>query len=752
MAIERTKEYYESLILRWACDSFEMEPPEAVKKLDGCIKKIALLNSLKYADVYDSIYSLGGLSSCLVTKGPLPITQKACEEDCRYVWYNGRCYPRFFPDSEEMNRDPDAYVAKHIKTTKELESLVEIASYLYYNYEGGGITDNTFDGFEYILKKRFKQQNLRYEKIGAPPVEKIRTKLPYPMGSLDKIKPSQTGIIPYISKPVLRWSQKLDGVSALVVYGLDQIKVYTRGDGIIGGDVSFITSYVKFPSPQEIIDAGFGLVAVRGELIMSVQNFEKYSKTYANPRSMVSSKANSGYVTQGLEDMEFVAYQIVDAQFDSGLDEYAVLEASGFKVVTNGIIENPTVFDLAETYKSNRASSLYRIDGLVISTRDGSLPTVAFKMPLEAQVRWSKIINIEWNVSRYGKLIPTAVYESVYVDGTRLHRATAHSARKVEDWKLKPGAEVRIIKSGDIIPTITQVISTGPADFPPENYEGGWAWKGAHIVLKDPESNPKVHVKRWSNFFEIVGVPRLREKTLEKLQLAGFSTLKSIVRATPDQLKKAHGIGDKKSTQFYTDIHSSLSAVRLDRLVIASGLVEGIGRKLIRTVTEPLPNIFELSGTEIETSLKTKKVRGIGPARIKQFSEGIPKVMSFFFELSPEDCKKAIETERVRLQYVKKMEKNPYVNNKSFAFTGFWGNVDYDLEDYILDNGGSIESEVNEDCAAVIIANILVPSEKAKIAKEKGIPVLTLEEFYQRFNIPQGVRKGSLQAFVRSAD
>ncbi len=76
---------------------------------------------------------------------------------------------------------------------------------------------------------------------------------------------------------------------------------------------------------------------------------------------------------------------------------------------------------------------------------------------------YTKIIDIEWSMGKRGQLAPVAILEAVDLLGSVVTRASVYNA----DWMLKnkcyPGAEVALIKSGDIIPRIIEVISS-PAD------------------------------------------------------------------------------------------------------------------------------------------------------------------------------------------------------------------------------------------------------------------------------------------------
>jgi DNA ligase (NAD+) len=733
----KSAEYYEEILLKSVAKSRGCSLAEADQILKKCISKTAAKKGVTFAEVYAQVYHRDRVWGCAtkVLKDrniPFPHTQEECMEDCRTVWFKS-CIPRFFPDVEEINRDPVKYAETHLSKTKDLQDFVERASFLYYNYEAGGLTDNSFDALEYVLRKKMKIKARYYEKIGAPPVDKIKAQLPFHMGSLEKVKPGMKALGEYVSSGPLFWSLKLDGVSALIDFRGPEIKIYSRGDGTIGGDVSYLRDYITLPIGNF---RSKGLV-VRGELVIPTLVFEeRYSLAYSNSRSFVSAKVNSGYVSQGLSDIEFWAYEIVEMKGSNasslpGVKTFSVLEDLGFKTPSHGVIKDPTVFGISYLYRQLRGSSPIKIDGLVISPEipNPVLPKVAFKMMLEEQARWTRIINIEWNISRYGKLIPKAIFEGVYVDEVRLSKASLHNARKVVDDEIGIGSEVKVVRSGDVIPMIKETKPSPNSALPDESI--GWVWKGAHIYLKDIEGNMMVKIGRMTHFFEITGVPGIREGNVTTLFKAGFTTLQKIVSAKVKDFQAIKGYGAKKSQSLYDNLRQTLGKLRFDRLVAATSLVEGISRKTIQKVLQYHPTLFKESTEVLAKSLTAKKIPGIGPAKIKVISEGIPRVVAFFKSLSKEDYERARAHEDKRIAILTKQPKNPKIYGKKVVFTGFMNNVPYDLEDFIYDSGGDIVDST-DGASYVICYNVYQISDKMRSAKEKDIPVYTVEEFSKR--------------------
>jgi len=748
---------------------------KAAELIDVCIRMTALKLRMEYSEVYNMIYEVEFLASCLV-QDCSALELEECRKSCQCVEFEGKCYPKHFKDASKMNEDPDSYIERFTAgrpmPTDVLLKIVKLASYLYYNYDGGGLDDNTFDALEYHLNKRLKLRGRRYEKIGAPPIDKIRILLPFPMASLNKVKPGSRELLDFLSllgeNLDLVWSLKLDGVSGLVVYENGKLsKIYTRGDGTIGGDVTYLKDFIKFSELPP--DAKTHNIVVRGEFILPKAVWtEKYaappgirhSGNYSNPRSFVSAKINSGHVSQGLSDIQFVAYEIVrlDAKEEAGdipkpKDSLEILKTLGFKIVPHNVLKNPTVFDLITLYKDVRSSVLteYNIDGLVLSlntprkygpVKPGVVNprySVAFKMRLEEQARRTKVLNVEWRKTRYGKLFPVVIFESVYIDGVRLHKASGHNAAHIRDWSMGRGTIIKVVRSGDVIPMIVDVVvdeKIAPI-MPDPNVTGPWHWKGHDIIMDNPDSDRTVQIKRIEHFFATIGVPRLREKTIEKLWDAGMKDIKAITNATPKDFIKIKGIGAKTSESHFKNIHEVMRNTRMDRYIPASTTFNlGIGRKLVKQLMRFHPSVLSEDTNTIKVMLTKKKIPGFAAKRIENISENVPKFREFLLSLNKEDIEYAMKKDEERRERIKTGAFNPLVRGKTFVLTGFYGKFPLDLEDELYDNLGNFSDTVTSSTSAVIASSITEASKKMLEAQKLGVKVLSLEEFRKAYGVP----------------
>lgn len=748
---------------------------QVIKHIDECIKKLTIQYNKPYTLMREEIFNEEFLIKCLnANKLCSSLELKECQESCHCVWLDseetassskGVCYPRYFENAEEINSDPDKYLVG--LSTERLQELVRLADHLYHNYEGGGLSDNSYDAFRYTLQKRLKIKGNALSKVGAPPIKKIRTTLPYSMGSLEKIKPGTRETLDFlfqttpketIQKEIdISWSLKLDGVSGMLVYskGGKLENMYTRGDGTIGGDISYLIPYIKKGVPNLEIYEDFGSLVVRGEFVIQKRLFqEKYSTSYSNPRSFVSSKINSGCITEGISDITFLAYAVIDI-VDSDGDRpdptepsktFRILNEMGFFTPDNGILKTPTVFEVLELYKTKRSESEWLIDGLVLAIDLNSIDLikynikrsiVAFKAQLEEQQRKTKVINVDWNISRYGRLVPVAIYESVYIDGVRLHRASCYNAAHIRDWNLGKGTEIVVIRSGDVIPIIKDVkIDNTVEPIFPSNERGSWKWKNkVDIELEDIESNRWVQIQRMVYFFTTIGVPKLREKTLENLWDAGHKTIQSITNLKESDFLKIKGIGKIKAKLFFNEIHTTLRTTPIDRYIAASSLELGIGRKLIKQLFRVYPTLLNDSTDDIAKNFKKIKVAGFGPKRIQKVIDIIPRFKTFLYSLGKDDIKEALDAEAKRRKELLKKGLDPKIKDKIFVLTGFYGRIDYKLEDYIYDNGGDFSDSVTSTTECVIAANVMDVTSKMTTALSLKIPVYTIPEFSRKYGL-----------------
>ena len=172
--------------------------------------------------------------------------------------------------------------------------------------------------------------------------------------------------------------------------------------------------------------------------------------------------------------------------------QLAAIKGWGFKIVPHSKVSDPDYNDMVEQLARRKQKSRYDIDGLVIRTNTKSPvaksgnPThsIAFKQNVESDARTAVVLDIEWGVSKYNKLKPRVKIEPTKLGGTTVNYVTGHNAKYVFENKIGKGSKIKIIRSGDVIPYILEVISGTKPIMP----SGNWEWDGVDIRLLDASS------------------------------------------------------------------------------------------------------------------------------------------------------------------------------------------------------------------------------------------------------------------------
>lgn len=284
-----------------------------------------------------------------------------------------------------------------------------------------------------------------------------KVKLPFEIqSSLPKVK----DIAEYKSTETIDLiAPKLDGLSVLIDITSTTFSAMTRGDGEYGVD---ITEKVKLiPTAMSMIQKMrlYKNSCVRGEFIVRPSVFNKYYATeYANPRNLVSGIVNrKGF--EGLEHVEFIP-------FDAKIEDNKVSVGKVAKCLFQ-LLSIPSVFDndfLNEISKisNNDLEVMYKclkdrdlpLDGLVINGE------VAWKAENTSVL--GEVDHIDWQLSRLGKLIPVVVLKTpVDLYGTQVQRASAFNYAFVCENTLGPDSIIKITKANEIIPYITEVVTSG---------------------------------------------------------------------------------------------------------------------------------------------------------------------------------------------------------------------------------------------------------------------------------------------------
>ena len=275
---------------------------------------------------------------------------------------------------------------------------------------------------------------------------------------------------------------KVDGLAVALVYEDGRlVRGATRGDGHAGEDITpNIRTIDEVPVRLKRADDGVvpELVEVRGEVYFPVAKFEELNASlveagkapFANPRNAAagSLRQKDPRVTAS-RPLHLVVHGIGARRgFDiRRLSEaYALLRAWGLPTAAHAktVADLDAVRDYITYYGEHRHSVEHEIDGVVVKVDQVALQrrlgstsraprwAIAFKYPPE-EVN-TKLLDIQVNVGRTGRVTPFGVMEPVRVSGSTVEMATLHNANEVKRKGVLIGDTVVLRKAGDVIPEI----------------------------------------------------------------------------------------------------------------------------------------------------------------------------------------------------------------------------------------------------------------------------------------------------------
>ena len=630
----------------------------------------------------------------------------------------------------------------------ELENVITYAADKYYNTSKPVISDALYDLMIDFLRDRSPKSKV-LKTVGSQLKSKNKVNLDYWLGSMDKIRASarkplsnQLEIFTKKYPPSYNFSDKLDGVSALLTYNNDlspAVKMFTRGTATEGMDITSLIKYLDLPDIEKVmayckknkIEGETNTIAFRGELIIKESTFQEQLKkgehTFKNVRNSVAGLVNSKKINPNIARVtELVLYEVVDPFFPIE-KQFDIINELGFNCVTNKKHNKGLTFEVLSSYlKERRSKSDYLIDGIIVTSSsnnerntDGNPEyAFAFKDVMEDQKGTTKVISVEWNVSKDGYIKPTVLLEPITIGGVEIQRTTGFNAKFINDNKIGPGATIELIRSGDVIPYIQKVTKPTKPEMPPASV-GKWHWNetGVDIIVDNLELND-VLVKNIHYFFSSLDTKGLGEKNIEKMVTSGLDSIKKILQADYQAFLMVEGFADKSAKNLVQSIKKAMTNIPLTRLMAASNkLGHGMGEERMKQVLFAYPNIM----TDYKKWKKSefidmiKEINGWEEKTATQFVTNFNEYIKFYETIK----------DYITIEMKKKLVKGEFTG-KTVILSGF---RDKEIQTKIEEQGGKIGSSVSKNTNYLIIKEDGEMTEKMKKAAELGVKILTREKF-----------------------
>ena len=604
----------------------------------------------------------------------------------------------------------------------DLSKMIIYANKQYYN-NNSVLIDNQYDILKEYIERNYPNNKV-VKQIGAP-VERNKVNLPYYMASMDKIKPDTNALNNWKNKyngPYVV-SVKLDGVSGMYTTQGNVPKLYTRGNGSVGQDVSNLIPYLKLPSEKNI--------TIRGEFIMKKDVFEeKYKNIAANPRNLISGLINAKTVdTNKYYDIDFVAYEVVYPTMRPSA-QMKTLDKLNVNNVHYEIVDNISNEFLSDKLVEWREKYLYEMDGVIVVNnkiydRVDHNPdhAFAFKMVLSDQMAEAKVIDVIWRPSKDGYIKPKVRIEPIHLGGVKIEYATGFNASYIKNNKIGVGAMIKIIRSGDVIPHIMEtIVPATHVKMPDLSYK--WTKTRVDIVLKNPNENEVVLEKNITYFFTKLGVPGLSSGNVTRLIEAGFDSVPIIVSMKKDDFLDVEGFQDKMASKIYKNIKTKLKEASLSDIITASNIFgRGIGEKKAQIILNNYPDVLTSEETYEEKLDKLINIDGFAEKTAEYFLDHIDAFLDFIYEIKQQN--------KLKVEYLSVEKDTSHdLYNKAIVMTGFRNK---NLENRLKLIGANMCGSVSKNTYALLVKNKEDITSKIVKARQLNVPCFTETEFTEKY-------------------
>ena len=708
-----------------------------------------------------------------------------------------------------------------------LEIILKQAQNDYYNTDKPLLSDTTFDILENIVKIN-KPNSYIFDNIGATVINSDEAvKLPFYMGSLDKVKPNEKSLSKWFEKhnKNIVISEKLDGLSALLIISLEaqqkmlsgkeskeqknskdskegnlQMQLYKHGDGYEGQDISHLLKHISIshtgitnspphtnPSPTTptninnnnnnnnnkaliaMLSSNSGTIALRGEIIIKNTLYNtKYNKMYPKARSLVAGVVNTKKPDISIvKDMEIIFYEIINPNTLTFLQQFEMLEKMGFNTAKYKLYNSLIESSLPSILIDYKKQSNYEIDGIVLADstqvykryiKGNPEYSVAFKMQLEEQIASTTVVNVEYNISKHGTLAPRIEYKPIMIKGDSHQFTTGFNLKYIVDNNINIGTEIKIIKSGDVIPYIYEFIKHSSAPLMPPK-ELKWHWNATHVdgIVDDIENNTDVRAQKLVAFFKVMCIDGIGIGVINKFISAGYDSLKVILSLTPDVIASLGGFQIKSAINIYNAINKVLNIPQpLYRVMVASGVFGiGLGEKKLQTMLDTIPNFMEKWQKKQITLNILNEIIGFNDKTSTLVINSMDNFIKWLIlhpmckyiqsvvpsqntvQLTTSTSTSTSTSHATSITSITNTKSITNIISNNTRLTGmvavFTGIRNADLETRITDLGGVIGSVITGKTTIIIAKNPNDNSSKLTKARETGIEIINITDFEKKY-------------------
>ena len=522
---------------------------------------------------------------------------------------------RQYDEAYYVNHSPQVSDAEYDAIVRELETLK------------AGLAVGS-DANENFVKRRHRFPMLSIDNVFAWGTQPGKDVLSF----AERVRRSTTRAAEYVAE------YKVDGVALELVYESGKLTTaLTRGDGVTGDDVTANASVIAgIPQTLEGNDIP-SLVEVRGEVVISRENFKAVNEQRAKdgePKFVNARNAASG----ALKSLDVAACEARKLRFLShsmGYQDDPTIEtlenfeaqcaAWGFTPVPQQRLGKELVaaFRAIEVMCEESKNLPYEVDGIVVKVNQLAIQTIlgcTAKAPRwVVAYKWAKyeavtkVLGITVQVGKTGVLTPVAELQPVQIDGTEVSRASLHNADEIKRLDVRVGDSVVVEKAGKIIPHVVKVVkelrteSCVPYQFPDKcpTCGGPVSRKVGGVYIKCTNSNCQTRLLEKLKFFvsrAAMDIEGLGEQQLRQL------IRRRLVKSIPDIYLLKHArfrmmnaeCTNEKSVNNLLDAVEKSKTQPLWRVLVGLS-IPGVGTTTAQALAHKFKTILQVRTASVQT-------------------------------------------------------------------------------------------------------------------------------------------------------
>lgn len=512
-----------------------------------------------------------------------------------------------------------------------IETWFKETDQAYYSGQSS-LTDTDYDILLSIYESRFGKRDI----VGYVQTREA-VKLPIAMMSLDKAKTEKA-----LDKFALKnkgpyvLSDKVNGNSAL----LHRNKLYNRGDGKMGTDLSYLIPYLNIPKND--------LEFVKGEIVIDKKDYFKYiqhTDDSTDAKDLIGQilPFTSGLLNckspdqERLKLLKFIAYDLITTDTDNNMsNNLQILKDLGFNTPFFKSIPDLKISELIQIFTERKSTATYDIDGLVLcSDRKVSFseklkfenPSFMIAYKQYTNSAEATVESVKWKTSKNSLLKPTIIIHPVNINGYNIKSLTAFNAAWIRDNNV--GKDSILLITHNTIPYILDVLESTQYDLP--DSDGTWKWNESNVDIILLSDNDDVKIAKIYEFFKQISAKFWGESVIQKLYAAGFHTVGDILKAEKRDFlnQNIEGLAETGINRLLISLDEALQNISLPIIMSAScAFGYGFGTKKLEIITDLYPDVLEKEFTLEDIT----NIKGFAEKTAQKFLDGLPFFKKFLNE------------------------------------------------------------------------------------------------------------------------